>query len=360
MRRLIIILMALIAASCERDDPSQSHGDPIAFALSVPGLEVTKAEITNDGLVTGVNNGTIGVRLHETLIQDFIYGTRLLPENGSWFPESGHDNKVQWKDKASGDVIPAMSFFAFAFSPFSKYGSDILVGEGSRGRSVTISQPNSYNGADFIDYLLSYEVDIPAQKVDDSHPVIGLQLEHAMTKVELYIDCADAFKDPKYKIEFTDLSFKDVYRKATLTNSHHKKAGENGSNVWTVVYAEGDGSTTNYNWVHSSSSKQLDIKDSGEMKVMEFITFPVNASFSSTLSVAYSIYENTGTDETPVWGDAIASSSSTFVLRNFTPKGWQSGHKVRYSLHIDNGIELTGKITDWIEVDYIEGVIITD
>lgn len=359
MKRLIIILVAFVALACEREITPQSQDETIMFSVSAPGLEVTRSEVTDAGLAEGVDGGTMGLRLHETLLSDYIYGLRLAPEKiddtftGRWFPDAAHGGqRPKWTDKATNANIPAMSFFAFAFSPFSKYGSSIVVGEGSRGRSVTITQPSLYQGAEFIDYLLSYEVDVPVQKVGDSYPLIALQLEHALTKVELYVDCAEAFKDSKYKIEFTELCFNDIYTTATLTVSHHKKAGEVGSNLWAVSYASGDGTVNDY-------SHPVVLNVGNEGPVMEFIAFPVSSTFPYTLVVAYEISENRGTEQTPQWA-LIASSRTTFTLRNFTPKGWLSGHKVRYSLHIDNGIELTGKITDWVEGDYIEGVIFPD
>lgn len=367
MKRLIIILVAFVALACEREITPQSQDETIMFSVSAPGLEVTRSEVTESevtdaGLAEGVDSGTMGLRLHETLLSDYIYGLRLAPEKindtftGRWFPDAAHGGqRPKWTDKATNGNIPAMSFFAFAFSPFSKYGSSIVVGEGSRGRSVTITQPSSYQDAGFIDYLLSYEVDVPAQKVGDSYPLIALQLEHALTKVELYVDCAEAFKNSKYKIEFTELCFNDIYTTATLTVSHHKKAGEAGSNLWTVSYASGDGTVNDYNLVADPEDPVV-LNVDNEEPVMEFIAFPVSSTFPYTLDVAYRISD---TEQTPQ-GAVIASSATTFTLRNFTPKGWLSGHKVRYSLHIDNGIELTGKITDWVEGDYIEGVIFPD
>ena len=186
MKRLIIILVAFVALACEREITPQSQDETIMFSVSAPGLEVTRSEVTDAELAEGVDGGTMGLRLHETLLSDYIYGLRLAPEKiddtftGRWFPDAAHGGqRPKWTDKATNGNIPAMSFFAFAFSPFSKYGSSIVVGEGSRGRSVTITQPSSYQDAGFIDYLLSYEVDVPAQKVGDSYPLIALQLEHA-------------------------------------------------------------------------------------------------------------------------------------------------------------------------------------
>lgn len=374
MRRFVYIFILLAVVSCARGEDPVTRDDVITFSVSAPGLELTRAEVKDDGeweLERRVKASEVGIRLHEALLSDFIYGLRLVPDEkangdftGRWFPEVYlGENRPKWTSKTpqNSNAIPAMSFFAFAFSPFSQYGSSILVGEGSRGRTVTITQPSSYVGSDFIDYLLSYEFYVDPQKVGDSYPVVDLQLEHAMTKVELYVDCSEVFKNSdKYRILFTDLSFNNINTKGTLTVSHHRKYKENGTNLWAVTYDEGSAYVNNYKKVPDPAEPvRLDLSGAGDgaVKFMEFIAFPAKSTFSYTLSVAYRIEEDLDGDG--VWMQ-MSSASATYALKDYTDKGWLSGHKVRYSLHIDNGIELSGKISDWVEVDYVEGVIIPD
>ena len=78
MRRLLkYILLIPVLVSCSREDIPVNEDDAIAFSVSAPGLIVTRAEITNDVAGTienGVLDGNIGIRLHELLIPDFLYG----------------------------------------------------------------------------------------------------------------------------------------------------------------------------------------------------------------------------------------------------------------------------------------------
>lgn len=353
MKKIIYILLVLIMVACGKEQSSLEKDDRITFAVSAPGLEITKAEVSGDGLEASVTAGSVGVRLHETLINNYIYGQPLFPElsegiyTGRWFPESGQD-RLSWTDKASSGVVPAMSFFAFAFSPASAYGSNILVGEGSRGRSVTLTQPSSYNNsANFVDYLLSYITDVPEQAVDGNYPLISLDLEHAVAKVELYVECADVFwqQSSQYQIEFKEVAFNNVKTKAVMTNLDHKRAGASGSNTWQVSYT---GDQSKYDL--GEFQLNLSDKEKGPVKIMEFLALPVSGTFDYTLSLKYDIIDSKGNETSFV--------HEPFVLSRFTPGGWKSGHKVRYTLHIDNGVSLEGKILDWVQEDYIEGVIL--
>ena len=354
IKRFLHIFLMLLITACGKEQSSSLRNSLITFAVSAPGLEVTRAEVSEEGLESSVAGGTVGVRLHETLINNYIYGLPLIPEQsaegytGRWFPESGQD-KFSWTDNTpiGSDKVPAMSFFAFAFSPTSAYGSNILVGDGSRGRSVTITQPSAYNNADFVDYLLSYITDVPEQTVDGNYPLISLALEHAVAKVELYVECADVFwqEASAYRIGFTEVSFNNVKTKAVMTNLDHKRSGEAGTNTWQVSYT---GEQSKYDL--GRYDLDLSDKDRGPVKIMEFLALPISGTFDYTLSLKYDITD----------GDGVSTSfeHEPFVLSRFTPNGWKSGHKVRYTLHIDNGISLEGKILDWVDEDYIEGVIL--
>ena len=47
-----------------------------------------------------------------------------------------------------------------------------------------------------------------------------------------------------------------------------------------------------------------------------------------------------------------------FKLFDYIPYVWESGHKIRYTLNINTGVELYAEVVDWIEAGYIEGVIL--
>jgi len=372
MKRTLIsafaALLALFSCSKAAHTTSESVGsDAIMFAVSAPGLNVTRSEIRDDQagqLADSVVTEKMGLRLHETLVEDFLYGHRLEPEaldgggyTGRWFPAVPHGSeKYTWTDYLGKE----MSFFAFAFSPFSKYGSQIQVTEGSRGRDVTIEQPRSYSG-DFVDYMLSYQTNIPAQQAGGNFPLINIALEHAVAKVELYVECADAFVNnpDEFQIRFRGVTFNDIYTKARLSCTHHAVYGTQDENVWSVEYDRT--ATTDY-------SLSLDKNDGepyylleaggteGPIKIMEFLAFPASANMPYSLSIEYDIIEKDGEDIK----EKNSFAPAPFVLKNYTTLGWQSGHRVRYNLKIDNGIKLTGKVTDWVEMDYIEGVILPE
>ena len=49
-----------------------------------------------------------------------------------------------------------------------------------------------------------------------------------------------------------------------------------------------------------------------------------------------------------------------FYLYNYNPINYQSGHRVIYTATIDSGVNLEGVVTDWINVDYIEGTVLPE
>lgn len=361
--------VAILLVSCSKDSPADDRAqqDDIVFAVSAPGLNVTKAEIRDDQpwqVENDVTQGKVGVRIHETLIPDFLYGHRLIPEvltgggySGRWFPESqSASDRYRWHDYLGQE----MSFFGFAFSPFRDYGSKILVTEGSRGRDVTITQPNTY-GEESVDYMLSYQTNIPAQQAGNNYPLITLNLEHATSLVELYIDCEEVFsKEPdRYEIRLRELTFNDIYWKARLTCTHHAVAGTQDENVWSVEYDKTyitdyslpldrtDSDGRNYALLNVAGTD-------GPIKVMEFLALPASHNMPYSLTVKYDVIEKK--DNLIVERSSFAPAP--FILRNYTTDGWRSGHRVKYNLSIDNGINLSGNIADWVEMEYIEGVIL--
>ena len=380
MRRLLkYILLIPVLVSCSREDIPVNEDDAIAFSVSAPGLIVTRAEITNDvagrTIENGVLDGNIGIRLHELLIPDFLYGQRLEPEvmsgssasdrvfSGRWFPEvPAGMSKFSWSNRATEGIIPEMSFFAFAFSPSREYGSNIVVTQNTRGREVTITQPSSYE-SEFCDYLLAYQINVPQQQVGANYPLLSLDFEHAMSKVELYVNCAEVFveKPDKYEIRLREVTFRDIYRKARLSCTHHAVSGTQDENVWSVEYDKTY--IADYSLPLDSNDgnpyRLLDLSDAEPgtpVKIMEFLAFPASSSMQYSLKIKYDIVEKEGSTVV----DTDTFEFEPFMLKNYTPSGWRSGHKVKYCLDIDNGINLTGRITDWVEMDYMEGVILPE
>ena len=114
MKRTLIsafaALLALFSCSKAAHTTSESVGsDAIMFAVSAPGLNVTRSEIRDDQagqLADSVVKEKMGLRLHETLVEDFLYGHRLEPEaldgggyTGRWFPAVPHGSeKYTWTD----------------------------------------------------------------------------------------------------------------------------------------------------------------------------------------------------------------------------------------------------------------------
>jgi hypothetical protein len=130
-----------------------------------------------------------------------------------------------------------------------------------------------------------------------------------------------------------------------------KVYGEEGTNSWYVTY---EGSTT-ATYIQSISNTADNMEGRDTHMDMSFIAIPVlNADMEGyVLTLTYNNASKQDSSTEPDY-------TYTFNLKDYTPKGWVNGHKVKYVLTIDNSIHLTGKIVDYQDADYIEAVLIPD
>lgn len=126
-----------------------------------------------------------------------------------------------------------------------------------------------------------------------------------------------------------------------------KLDGEEGTNTWQVTFDDYVGAATYTKSISNTKEDNL----SGTNAVapdMSFIAVPVTNEQMGAYVLTLQ-YKGTKTD---------TDYTYTFNLKDFSPKGWVNGHKVRYILTIDNSIHLAGSIVDYEDVDYIEAVIV--
>ena len=87
---------------------------------------------------------------------------------------------------------------------------------------------------------------------------------------------------------------------------------------------------------------------------ISFLAVPVNNSQMDGYKLTLNYYD----EQASLTGDPTYEYE--FDLKNFSPDGWMSGHRIRYVLKIDNSIHLSGYIVDFEDVDYLEGVMLPD
>lgn len=352
MMRNVIYAAAVLCllAGCGKEAPS--HGgadDAIGFRIYTPEVS-SKAEVTQENLRS---TSDVKVYVYET-VNNIFDKALLTPEtDGTLYTGRWMTSPVRsWTDYEGRRT----SFHALAYSPADAEGNGLTVS--AKGLQIQVAQPKEYDatGAGNIDYLLSYTV--PVEPEVKPKPLVALDMEHAMAKVEVYVCCADAMVDNdthEIEVTLTGLTFRNIYYSATLTCQNHRTAAGTGTNYWTVG---------GYGAADAVYSLPEDVKvrpksdDISENLVMDFIAIPVDRADMGSGYVMNVEYRVRVTDRTTGQVQE-ADFSSDFRLSAYTD-GWHNAHKVRYEFLIDSGISLTGTITDWVEVDFVEGVVLPE
>ena len=353
----IILSVFLLTLSCQKEQPNVVD-DQISFHVYTPLDIATKAEVTDESIK---ETSVTSVYVYESLQNLFgTSGSLLSPEkntkdeySGRWLPSGDR----YWGND-TWDVN--YQFWGWAYSPAGS--SDISVIDA--GKTVTIKQPDSYSG-DYIDYLLSYIHSEPALSSADEHrKSIPLAFEHALTMVDIYLYRAHSMADNASAnldvyILVNELTLGKIYNVGQIScNSHAFRSANQQQNIWSVTNKSGSVNYSRKDIADGDIKERDDAILAGPM--MRFISIPVtNADMQPNdrykLMVKYTVtVKNTNT------GSKVENTyTETFDLSSVTP-AWQSGHRVKYELCISSGIELTGSIVDWIDVEYVEGVVLPD
>lgn len=335
----IVLFFSLLLIACSREESAQTISKEILFRVNTPEVLLTKAEVTDDNLSSAV------VKVYESVVSSGILygGEELVPEvldgvqTGVWKPWSN----PTWSSYGDNENL---AFYAYAYLPKTAEDAGLTIKE--RGYEIVVSQPDTYSPDDNVDYLMSNAVRVPTDITKGK--VIPLNLEHAMSKVELYVYCADAMESNEsqtIEIDILDLYIEKIHTDVTMVY-----APQSIDEKWTrSSYGSADGIYTCPDTFQVIPWNEED--PSGNM-ALGFIAVPVsNQRMEAVMHISYSI---------AVDGNDPITFNSQFNLADYTPSGWKSNHKIKYELKIDTGISLTGEISDWVEVDYIEGVILPE
>ena len=153
-----------------------------------------------------------------------------------------------------------------------------------------------------------------------------------------------------------ELTLGKMYNEGRIScNSHSYNSTNQQPNVWSVQSKSGsvDYSSTNI------PDDKIKTRDDAiaSAPTMRFISIPVtnsdmlpNERYKLKVSYTVTVTNTTGASETNSYTEVFQLSAVT--------ASWQSGHRVKYELCISSGIELTGSIADWIDVEYVEGVVL--
>ena len=285
----------------------------------------TRSLITSETLnSTSLAVTVYGVRNNTEKVFD---GVTIKKQNDSfnWEPQSQYYKRT-WQQGS-------YSFYGFAFSRPTEASCKIE----NEGLKITITQPNEYS-ENMVDYMLSH-----AFKVADgrNNHIVMLYMQHAMACAEIVVKQ----QIPEHNVILNTISLSGIYRSATMECEDQANAGSGENNVWKTHIS--GASDADYSKTFDSQQGQ-----DGTLGTITVLAVPQQLTQETKLAVTYSVDE----DNDPNTAQAVYTE--VFDLFNYVPYVWESGHKIRYTLAINTGVELEAEIVDWIESGYIEGVIL--
>ena len=346
MKRIIYILILAALAACTKEDGPSSR--LMEFSLSMPGAVSTKVEVTESGLnsenifvYATKSDGKNTSLVFDAGVNKLTYNS----DNGVWNAKKDESSFYEWD--TNENYYYRFYSYAYSSNAVTAWENDrnLVIDNTTYGRQFTVTQPETGDGTGTIDYLLSYIVNVP----QGTYPLVPLRLEHAMAKVEVDVQIAQSMFDVNgCLVSNVSVSVSGIRSKATMLCVQPKFDGEEGTNTWQVTWGDGNAAYTKSGIDITVSNR---VGTNSVAPDMSFIAIPVtNAEMAGAdnykLTLSY---------------HGVKSGNNyeyTFPLKDFSPKGWVNGHKVRYVLTIDNSVHLTGSIVDYEDVDYIEAVIV--
>lgn len=312
--------IALIS-SCTKEE---SVDDMPYITFGVTEIDAaTKSLITNETLnststsvtVYGVRNNTEEVFTKVTIEKQ--------SDSYNWQPTT---NK-RWQ---SGSY----SFYGYTYSRPNEASCNIE----KDGLKITVNQPQTYNEANMVDYMLSH-----AFKVADGtkNPIVMLYMQHAMACAEIVVKKQIS----EHKVNLKSIELNGIYRSATMECEDQANANSGADNVWKTKVS--GASDVNYSKTTFSAQSQ-----DNTLGTMTVLAVPQQLTQQTVLKVTYSVDEDNDTSTT------LSEYIEEFELFDYMPYVWEPGHKIRYTLTINTGVELMAEIVDWVEAGYIEGVIL--
>lgn len=203
----------------------------------------------------------------------------------------------------------------------------------SSGLEITVSQPDDYDEANMVDYLLSH-----AYKVADgsNYRTVMLYMQHAMSWIEIVVQK----EMPEHTIALNSINLSNIFRSATMKCEFQGIANSGDKNVWAVQLS----GTNNQTYTKTSFTPPGE----NHLGSMRILAIPQQLTNATTLAVNYTVTEPSG----------AKTYEQKFNLLNYTPYVWESGHKIIYTLTINTGVQLKGEICEWKDGGYTEGVIL--
>lgn len=329
MKRLLYILFAAtLTVGCNNgDDIYIGNPQEIVFAAK----HISRGALNQ----TDIDNGTgtvlvCGVQNNSSKIFNNVAITRDAA-TGKWFSAT----KRNWVEGSN------YSFHAYAYNTLD----GLTITSGKDGLEFSVQQPTTYDEEAMIDYLLSYSF-----KVADGamKPIVQLYLEHAMSLVEIYVVRGNMFD-----ARLTKMTFENIYTQGSMKCTAQAVANSGSKNVWEVSPS----GSNNVVYTYEPTTPVIigDERNNTEAK-MEIMCLPQQLTANTKLTIEYEVNEKIS-PESP---DNFVLHKEEFQLYNYQPVNYQSGHRIVYTATVDSGVNLEGVVSEWQDVDYIEGTVLPE
>ena len=329
MKRLLYILFAAtLTVGCNNgDDIYIGNPQEIVFAAK----HISRGALNQ----TDIDNGTgtvlvCGVQNNSSKIFNNVAITRDAA-TGKWFSAT----KRNWVEGSN------YSFHAYAYNTLN----GLTITSGKDGLEFSVQQPTTYDEEAMIDYLLSYSF-----KVADGamKPIVQLYLEHAMSLVEIYVVRGNMFD-----ARLTKMTFENIYTQGSMKCTAQAVANSGSKNVWEVSPS----GSNNVVYTYEPTTPVIigDERNNTEAK-MEIMCLPQQLTANTKLTIEYEVNEKIS-PESP---DNFVLHKEEFQLYNYQPVNYQSGHRIVYTATVDSGVNLEGVVSEWQDVDYIEGTVLPE
>lgn len=335
---IITITLAALLVGCGTTEPvgpatPDATSEQICFGVPLP--KTTKTPITD--LAQIQDSSTTSVFVYGKRGGNQINGTNYeggqiyYAPTGIWALASG---TTTWVSGASYE------FWGWAYSPTTAASSGSLTVT-NNGREISVVQPATYSATGSIDYLLAHKFNATASTVAPIRgPIVLLELEHALAMVEIYV-----VKNPAMdNVTVNSITLENFHRNGTLVCTQ-STYGDGTTNIWST--STNDEQTSAYSL---SGTMVLTADRTTTPAVMKFIAIPQQFGSSTTLTVNYSIIEQSG--------GVAKSFSQSFQLYNYN--SWESAKRNIYTLTVDTSIHLYASIETWPTVNYVNGTILPE
>ena len=326
MKRIFTILLgSALLSACTGGDMMIGKSEEITFnAKHIQRGAMTQSDIDNSRVyVYGVQNNTNRIYNNAPITRD--------ASTGKWFPQT----KRNWTEGSS------YSFYGYAYNTMN----GLTLVSGKDGLEIEVQQPSTYNEEAMIDYLLSY-----TYKVADGamKPIVQLHLEHAMSLVEIYVVRGNMFD-----ARLTKMTFENIYSSASMKCTAQALANSGEKNIWEVTLSGNN--NTAYTFTPTATTLIGDKRENTEAK-MAMMCIPQQLTANTKLTIEYEINEKVN-PESP---DNFVTHTEEFLLYNYIPYNYEPGHRIVYTATIDSGVNLEGVVSEWKDVDYIEGTVLPE